>query len=427
MELLSRVTHFEVAVAFMAAIYLFELWLDLRQRSRYYRGKLPKVLSAAVKPEEFAKSQQYGLARSTFGLASDLFQMAHDVLMIANLAKVWDLAVSARAALHLPESELYTSLVFASMMYVESTLVGIPFSLYSNFVLEEKFGFNQMTLKTYVLDMLKGTALFVVLGLPVMSLLLETIRWGGDNMWIYVSVLAMVLSLVMVAVYPSLIAPLFNKFTPLEPGPIREAVYELAKKLQFPLSHLYVIDASTRSDHSNAYFYGFFKTKHIVLYDTLLKQVDTKGLVAILAHELGHWKYGHVFKGFLISQVQMTLYFYVVGKGLHSPDMFASFGFHEQRPILIGLALFSLMTAPVSNIVGFLMNMVTRKFEYEADKFATELGHDLAPALISIEAKNLSALDPDPVYSSYHYSHPTLLERLDAMKRYQKRGNVKWQ
>jgi STE24 endopeptidase len=121
--------------------------LDLRQRSRYYRGKLPKALSAAIKPEDFAKSQQYGLARSTFGLTSDLFQMAHDVLMIANLAKVWDLAVSARAALHLPETELYNSLVFASMMYVESTLFGMPFSLYSNFVLEEKFGFNMMTLK----------------------------------------------------------------------------------------------------------------------------------------------------------------------------------------------------------------------------------------------------------------------------------------
>jgi len=223
----------------------------------------------------------------------------------------------------------------------------------------------------------------------------------------------------MLTIYPIWIAPLFNDFKSLEAGELRTKIEELASQLQFPLTELYVVDGSTRSSHSNAYFYGFFKNKRIVLFDTLLKQVDTTGIVAILGHEMGHWKMNHTVKNLVIMQCYIFVYFYTYACMIHNTAMFRSFGF-ESQPILIGLILYSLVSEPLGHFFGLAMNFLSRHFEYEADKFATDLGLDLTDPLIRIHVENLSSFHTDSWYSAYHHSHPTLPERLraiDALKK----------
>jgi len=218
----------------------------------------------------------------------------------------------------------------------------------------------------------------------------------------------------MASVYPSFIAPLFNKYKELEEGDLKKAVYDLAGSQKFPLTKLFVIDGSTRSAHSNAYLYGFFRNKRIVIYDTLINQVDTKGIIAILAHEIGHWKKSHTMINLFIVECYYLIFFYTFGQTINNADMYHSFGFAVQSTF-IGLTLFSFIYGPVEHVFQFLMNYVSRTFEYQADAFGTTLGYDLRGPLIKIHCENLSDLNVDPVYSAYHHSHPTLLERVKAI------------
>jgi len=215
-------------------------------------------------------------------------------------------------------------------------------------------------------------------------------------------------------IYPTVIAPLFNKFTPLEEGELRDKIFQLAQRVNFPLKKLFVVDGSTRSNHSNAYFYGFFNNKRIVLFDTLLTQVNTQGIVAIIGHELGHYKFSHTLKNLIITQVHFLLFFFLFGQMLNADEMYSSFGF-TPKPVFIGLFLFSFVYGPIEHIFGLAMNFLSRHFEYQADHFAVDLGFDLNIPLAKIHQENLGNMNPDPWYSTYHYSHPTLLERLRAM------------
>ena len=217
--------------------------------------------------------------------------------------------------------------------------------------------------------------------------------------------------------------PLFNKFTPLEEGVLRTRIEALASSLAFPLTKLFVCDGSKRSSHSNAYFFGFFNSKRIVLFDTLLEQATNDEIVAILGHELGHWKLWHTAQGFIIQQLYTFSLFYVFGRCMHDPELFASFGFatsgnKEQLPVVIGFLLFSsTVWAPVDHFLSFLVTLNTRKNEFQADAFAVDLGHapGLQSGLTKLAIENLSNMNPDPLYSAYHYSHPPLLERLHAI------------
>jgi len=210
------------------------------------------------------------------------------------------------------------------------------------------------------------------------------------------------------------IQALFNKFTELEPGELRDGIEALAKRVDFPLTKVYQVDGSKRSSHSNAYFYGFFKNKRIVLYDTLMKQVDTKGVIAIIGHEFGHYKMSHVLKNIILVQAHFLAFMYLFGLSMTSAPLFKAFGF-STRPALIGLMLFSFIYAPFEHAFSFAMHVVSRHFEYQADEFAVRLGLELNGPLAKIHEENLACLNPDPYYSAYHYSHPTLLERLRAM------------
>ncbi|KAJ3694726.1 hypothetical protein LUZ60_000103 [Juncus effusus] len=227
-----------------------------------------------------------------------------------------------------------------------------------------------------------------------------------------------VLSIVMMTIYPVLIAPLFNKFTPLPEGELREKIEKLAASLKFPLKKLFVVDGSTRSSHSNAYMYGFFKNKRIVLYDTLIQQCsDEEEIVAVLAHELGHWKLNHTLYTFIALQTLTFLQFGGYALVRNSKDLFESFGFDTQ-PVIIGLIIFQHTIIPVQHLVSFGLNLVSRAFEFQADAFAKKLGYTstLKAALVKLQEENLSAMNTDSWYSAYHYSHPPLVERLAALQ-----------
>ncbi|BFI43046.1 STE24 endopeptidase [Marchantia polymorpha subsp. ruderalis] len=244
---------------------------------------------------------------------------------------------------------------------------------------------------------------------------------GGPYLALYLWGFMLVLSLGMMAIYPVLIARLFNKFTPLPEGELRAKIEKLASLLKFPLKKLFVIDGSTRSSHSNAYMYGFFNSKRIVLYDTLIQQCKEEEVVAVLAHELGHWQLSHTMYSFVAMQVLTLMQFGGYTLVRNSTDLFRSFGFSTQ-PVLIGLVLFQHTIMPLQHLVSFGLNLVSRAFEFQADAFARKLGYaDSLRGLIKLQEENLSAMNTNPWYSAYHYSHPPLVERLQALDKYTKK------
>jgi STE24 endopeptidase len=409
--------YFEFFLAFSVVSFVVETWLSVRQHRCYSVRTVPIEVASAVKQEVFDKAQAYGRARSSFDFIESTIMFVHStaLLLFCALPLLWGVSADLARWADLGESEVLQSIVFVVIAELYSTLIHLPFELYSTFVIEQKFGFNKQTLALFFVDQLKSLGLMAVIGLPLLVGILYVIAWGGPHFYIYVWVFVSVISFFFMAIYPHVIAPLFNKFTPLEEGELRTAINELAQKNRFPLTNLFVVDGSTRSSHSNAYFYGFWKNKRIVLYDTLLQQVDKQGILAILAHELGHWFLNHNLLNMVISEVNIFVFFYLFGFVVNSPDLYASFGFSAQ-PVFIGLTLFSFIFEPAGHVIGFLMNVLSRHFEYQADAFAVRQGHRaLGDALIKTHVENLSSFVVDRYYSMYHNSHPTLTERLAAI------------
>eukprot|EP00455_Lapot_gusevi_P044129 TRINITY_DN5463_c0_g2_i4.p1 TRINITY_DN5463_c0_g2~~TRINITY_DN5463_c0_g2_i4.p1 ORF type:complete len:264 (-),score=89.89 TRINITY_DN5463_c0_g2_i4:37-828(-) len=243
------------------------------------------------------------------------------------------------------------------------------------------------------------------------------VKWGGEHFYIFVWLFLLVVQFAAMWIYPTLIQPCFNTVKPIEDGPLRQQIELLAQSVQYPLKKLFEIDGSTRSSHSNAYLFGFCGNKRIVLYDTLIQQNTPEEIVAVVGHELGHWKLSHTIKMLVIGQVHSLVMLWLFGFMLHSEALFSSFGFTSQRPVLIGFALFELVWSPLSHVLSFAMNLLSRFHEFQADAFAQELGYGkhLKSALIKLSKENKSNYNPDVWYSTYHYSHPPLIERLRAI------------
>ncbi|XP_031495515.1 CAAX prenyl protease 1 homolog [Nymphaea colorata] len=412
--------YMEAVLGFMILMYIFETYLDMRQHSALRLPTLPKPLLGVVSQEKFEKSRAYSLDKSRFHFVHEAFTIAMDssILYFGALPWCWKKSADLLISMGLnPENEILHTLAFLAGVMLWSQIIDLPFSLYSTFVIEARHGFNKQTIWLFFRDMFKSMCLSLVLGPPIVSAIIVIVQKGGPYLAIYLWAFVFVLSLVMMTLYPVLIAPLFNKFTPLPDGDLRQKIEMLAASLKFPLKKLFVVDGSTRSSHSNAYMYGFFNNKRIVLYDTLIQQCKNgEEVVAVIAHELGHWKLNHTMYSFIAVQVLTFLQFGGYTLVRNSKDLFLSFGF-ETQPVLIGLIIFQHTVIPLQHLVSFVLNLVSRAFEFQADAFAKKLGYGapLRAGLVKLQEENLSAMNTDPWYSAYHYSHPPLVERLAAL------------
>ncbi|KAI9834838.1 MAG: hypothetical protein M1819_002746 [Sarea resinae] len=430
MDFLQRLARFidrplfpwkSLIVGFSLGQYIFEGFLSLRQYKVLQQKKPPKALEGEVSQEVFDKSQAYGRAKAKFGFVSSLYGQIQNLGLIYYdaLPKLWGVTgiVLARYFPARFSGEITQSIIFFFTFNIISTVLSLPISYYSTFVLEEKFGFNKQTPKLWISDLLKGQALMVVLGVPLLSAFLGIVKKTGNSFFFYLWAFGIGVQVFAITIYPIAILPLFNKLSPLEEGPLKTGVEGLARKLQFPLKELYVIDGSKRSAHSNAYFYGLPWKKHIVIYDTLIEKSDTDEVVAVLSHELGHWSLSHTTKLFGISQFHMFYIFALFSVFVNNRSLYQSFGFHQEFPIIIGFILFSDALAPMDTVVKLLMNILSRRYEFQADEFAVKLGYstELARSLIKLQIQNLSTMDADWMYASYHFSHPILPERLGAL------------
>mmetsp|Transcript_16928 Transcript_16928/g.21660 ORF Transcript_16928/g.21660 Transcript_16928/m.21660 type:complete len:412 (+) Transcript_16928:1-1236(+) len=372
--------------------------------------------------DKFLGSQAYNLDKNTFSFLSGSYGVVVTVAaLIGGLQPYfWHYSYGLAASLGLGTSELAVSAVFLVLNSVFDSIVGIPVGLYSTFVLEEKHGFNKTSMKLFWTDKIKGFLISNIVTVPLMLAVVKLVRWGGEHFYLYVWSLLFVFSLVMLTVYPNFIAPLFNTYEPLEEGELRTEINNLADSLDYPLKKLYLVDGSKRSSHSNAYLYGFWKDKRIVLFDTLIKnekepelECTTKEVVGILGHELGHWKMSHTVKGFVLQMLLSFITLKGFGEFVSSPDMYASFGLKSQ-PVVIGLTLFFYIISPIGAVLGLALNTMTRAFEFQADAFAVKLGkaEELKSGLLKISISNLASFHVDPFYHAFHNSHPTLVERL---------------
>ncbi|KAJ8573189.1 hypothetical protein K7X08_009700 [Anisodus acutangulus] len=412
--------YLEAVIGFMILMYIFESFLDVRQHAAHKLPTLPKPLVGVISQEKFEKSRAYSLDKSYFHFVHEFVTILMDCSILYFRILPWFWKRSGEFLVYLglnAENEIFQTLSFLAGVMIWSQITDLPFSLYSTFVIEARHGFNKQTMWLFFRDMIKGIALAIVIGPPIVAAIIVIVQKGGPYLAIYLWGFMLILSLVMMTIYPVLIAPLFNKFTPLPQGELRLKIENLASSLKFPLKKLFVVDGSTRSSHSNAYMYGFFKNKRIVLYDTLIQQCkNDEEIVAVIAHELGHWKLNHTMYSFIAVQILTLLQFGGYTLVRNSKDLFQSFGFDTQ-PVLIGLIIFQHTVIPLQHLVSFGLNLVSRAFEFQADAFAKKLGYaaPLRAGLVKLQEENLSAMNTDPWYSAYHYSHPPLVERLAAI------------
>ncbi|KAH7008579.1 myosin-like coiled-coil protein-domain-containing protein [Ilyonectria destructans] len=430
MDFLQRLARFldrplfpwkRLIMGFSVGQYLFETFLTFRQYRILQQPSPPAVLSKEVSQEVFDKSQAYGRAKAQFSIVDGLYSQLQNIAFIHFdvLPKLWSWSgdLLLRFAPERFTGEISHSIVFVLTFMVVGQVLRLPSSIYHTFVLEEKFGFNKQTPQLFVTDLLKSQLLTFVLAPPILAGFLAIIQKTGNQFFYYLWAFAAGLQVFMITIYPIAILPLFNKLSPLEDGKLKTGVEALAASLKFPLHELYVIDGSKRSAHSNAYFFGLPWKKHIVIYDTLIEKSESEEVIAVLAHELGHWKLGHTTSLFGISQGHLFYIFTLFSVFINNNSLYSAFGFLKEHPIIIGFILFSDALSPTDLLVKFGMNIITRKFEFQADAFAKQLGYpeELARSLLKLQIQNLSTMDADWMYASYHFSHPHLSERLNAL------------
>jgi STE24 endopeptidase len=376
---------------------------------------VPAAFAGIVDPETHARSVSYTLTHGKFGLLSGAVSAAA-VLAVVLSGFLGYLDGLARSV---PIHPWFQGLLLVAAVSVVFSVVRLPFSLYSTFVIEARFGFNRTTLKLFLVDMLKGLAISVVLGVPVLLALFWFVDSSGALWWVWAFAALTAFQLVMSILAPLVIAPMFNKFTPLPQGPLRERILRLAQHLKFRTRGIFVVDSSRRSRHSNAYFTGLGRAKRIVLFDTLVSSHTEEEIVSVLAHEIGHEKRAHIKKGLAISIGLSLVGFFILSLLLHWAPLYMAFGFSQPSTAAL-LVLLAFCSGPFTFFLQPLFTLRSRKQEYEADRFAVQgvgSAAGLKSALLRLSRDNLSNLSPHPLYSFFHYSHPTLAERLAALDR----------
>ncbi len=402
---------FYIIVAILVFDYFLERLLDYLN-SLLWSNKLPEELEGIYDADKYKKSQEYTRTNTRFSIYSDTISFLAMMLMLF----LGGFAFLDHEVWAVTDHPILMSLLFFGILALASDLLSLPFSIYGTFVIEEKFGFNKTTVKTYILDKLKGLLLGAIIGGGLLSLVVWIYMVSGVYFWLIAWGLISGFMIFMSMFYSNLIVPLFNKQIPLEEGELRNAIEAFSKKTSFKINNIYVIDGSKRSSKANAYFTGLGAKKRIVLYDTLIEE-HTKGeLVAVLAHEVGHYKKKHTLSGMILSILQTGLMLFILSRFIGNPVLSEALG-ASQPSFHMGLIAFGLLYSPLSLLLGLVMNTISRKNEFAADRFSAENYDPLAlsDALKKLSVNNLSNLRPHPVYVFFYYSHPPLLKRLQAL------------
>ncbi|MGB4293779.1 MAG: M48 family metallopeptidase [Bacteroidales bacterium] len=399
-------------IAIPVAGYLTERYLNYLN-SKMWSPELPDRLKGICDENEYRKTQFYQKDNNRLSLWSSTFNLVILLLMIISggFAFVDNLVRS------ITSHPVLMSLMFFGIIGLATDLLNIPFSYYDNFVIEKKYGFNTMTIRTFITDHIKSWILALVIGAPVLALITWFYYKTGKSFWIYAWILITVFTIFINFFYSELIVPLFNKQTPLQEGSLRNKIEEFARKTDFHLSNIYIIDGSKRSTKANAYFSGFGSKKRIVLYDTLLKELEEDEIVAVLAHETGHYKRKHIIHNMLVSILLTGLTLFLFSLVVDSPALSKALG-AEYASFHLGLLVFGILYSPLSLVIGLIANYISRKNEFQADAFVKKYNYavQLSEALKKLSVKNLSNMNPHPVYVFFHYSHPPLLERLKKLE-----------
>jgi STE24 endopeptidase len=392
--------------------------------STYWSDQLPKELEGIYDQEKYRRSQQYEKSKQKFALVLSTFTLLAMLFMLMAGGFAW-MDAFVRQYTHHP---ILMALLFFGILGFVSNLLSLPFDVYHVFVLEEKFGFNRTTIKTFILDRLKGLLLSIIIGGGLLSLIILIYESTGNYFWMIARGVITFFMIFMSMFYSNLIVPLFNKQVPLDQGPLRDAIEHFAMKVGFKLKNIYIINGSKRSKKANAYFTGLGMKKRIVLYDTLIQDHTNEELVAILAHEIGHYKKKHTLMGIILSTLQTGIMLFILSFFIRKDSTVAQSlcqavsgfsGLEIKQSFHVGILAFGLLYSPLSFILGLILNEISRRHEYDADRFA---GIEFDPvslmdALKKLSVNNLSNLHPHPAYVFFYYSHPTLLQRLHALEK----------
>lgn len=403
---------FWLIIAFIIIEFVIERWVS-KLNAGWFGKPIPDVLSGVFDADKYAKQQSYSLTNYRFGVLTASFSVVVSLVALFFCLYGWlDTYLRVWIA-----QEVWLCLAFFGVIMLVNTILDLPFDYYRTFVIEEKFGFNKATKGVFWGDQAKNLLLSAVMGGVLLGLITAVYVACPTYFWLLAWLLISAFSLFMTMFYSEWIVPMFNKQTPLEAGELRDAIEQFAQKAGFELTNIYVIDGSKRSTKANAYFSGLGAKKRIVLYDTLIKELTTQEIVAVLAHEIGHYKHKHTRSMIVVSLLSNLLMFALLGFFVASPQLSAAMG-GEQPSFHLGVMAFGILYSPVSTMLGLIINALSRKNEYQADAYAASygLGEDLIGALKKLSATSLSNLQPHPAFVFVHYSHPTLLQRILAIK-----------
>jgi len=403
---------FYLLISIILFNFIKDYFLDYLN-SKFFDKKIPENLSDIYDKEKYQKSQDYKKTLYKFGKISKaysltillLFFVLDGFLLVDNFAR------------SLFESELLISLSFFGIIFFGSDILNLPFSLYSIFIIEEKFGFNKTTFKIYFFDKIKSWFITILFGGGILSFIIFQFETVGKDFWIVAWVFITTISVLINGFYAQIIVPLFNKQTKLEEGNLKNDIEKYSKKVGFDLSNIFVIDGSKRSTKANAYFSGFGKQKRVTLYDTLLNKLNDNQIIAVIAHEIGHYKKNHIIFNLIFSTIQTGLMLYILSLLIYMPIFSEALGI-QSHSFHIGLITFSILYTPISEIFSLIFNVFSRKFEYQADHYAKETFNSkhLIEALKVLSKDSLSNLTPHPKYVWWHYSHPTLAQRIKHLQ-----------
>ena len=405
-------TLFYILIAILIISFIIDKILNALN-AKHFNDTLPTEVKDVYDDAEYKKSQRYKATNYTFGLLTSTFSL----VLTLGFFFFDGFAYVDQIARQLTTHSILITLIFFGIIMLGSDVITTPFAYYKTFVIEEQFGFNKTTRKTFILDKIKGWFMTIFVGGLILGALTWFYQTTGSTFWIYAWLLITVFTVFVNLFYSKLIVPIFNKQSPLEDGSLRTAISDYANTVGFNLDKIYIIDGSKRSTKANAYFSGFGSEKRVTLYDTLVNDLNEEEIVAVLAHEVGHYKKKHIIFNLITSILLTGFTLYILSLLIGNPMLSEALGvatpsFH------IGLIAFGILYSPLSEITGLLMNWFSRKFEYQADDYAktTYKAEPLITSLKKLSKNSLSNLTPHPAYVFMHYSHPTLLERIKNLR-----------